>query len=86
MGPFNKITGEFFAPETLRDRFGGVNTTKNFLGVGKTPPLLERSFKTASKLKGELRTDIVMESIPPMELLSLVEDIHVNKIFIFWIY
>ena len=40
--------------------------------------MLERSFKAATKLKGELPTDIEMESIPPMELLSLVEDIHVK--------
>ena len=25
-----KQTGEFFAPKTLRDRFGGVNTMKKF--------------------------------------------------------
>ena len=40
--------------------------------------MLERSFKAATKLKGELPTDIEMESIPPMELLYLVEDIHVK--------
>ena len=51
---------------------------KNFLGVDNTPPSLERSFKAATKLKGELPTDIEMESTPPMELLSLVEDIHVK--------
>ena len=51
---------------------------KIFSGVNKTPPSLERSFKAATKLKGELPTDIEMESIPPMELLSLVEDIHVK--------
>ena len=31
-----KQTSEFFAPKTLRDRFGGVNTMKNFLGIDKT--------------------------------------------------
>ena len=51
---------------------------KIFSGVDKTLPSLERSFKAATKLKGELPTDIEMESIPPMELLSLVEDIHVK--------
>ena len=40
--------------------------------------MLERSFKAATKLKGELPTDIEMESIPPLELSSLVEDIHVK--------
>ena len=40
-----KQTGEFLAPKTLRDRFGGVNAMKNFLGIVETPPVLERSFK-----------------------------------------
>ena len=74
-----KQTGKFFAPKTLRDRFCGVNTMKIFLGINKAPPLLERSFQAATKLKGELPTDIEMESIPPMELLSLVEDIHAKR-------
>ena len=56
--PLTKQTGEFFAPKTLRDRYGGVNTMKIFLGVDKTPPALERSFKAATKLKHELPTDI----------------------------
>ena len=76
--PLTKQTGKFFTPKTLRDRFGGVNTMKNFLGVDKTPPLLERSFKAATRLKGELPTDLEMESIPLEELSSLVEDIHVK--------
>ena len=48
--PLTKQTGEFFAPKTLRDKFGGANTMKNFLGVDKTPPAIERSFKAAAKL------------------------------------
>ena len=78
MGFFNKKTGEYLAPKTLRDRFGGVNTMKNFLGVDKTPPALERSFKAATKLKSELPTDLEMESIPLKELSFLVEDIHIR--------
>ena len=66
-----KQTGEFFAPKTLRHRFGGVNTMKNFLGTNRTPPALEGSLSAASKLKSESPTDLEMESIPPMELLSL---------------
>ena len=65
--PLTKQTGDFLAPRSLRDRFGGVNTIKTFLGVDKTPPSLERSFKAATKFKGELSTDIEMERIPPME-------------------
>ena len=51
---------------------------KNFLDIDRTPPSLERSLSVASKLKSELTTDLEMESIPPMELSSLVEDIHVK--------
>ena len=60
----------------LRDRFGGVNTIKNFLGIEITPPSLERLITVASKLKAELPTDLQIESIPLKELSSLVEDIH----------
>ena len=59
-----KQTGEFFAPKTLRDRFGGVNTMKNFLGIETTPPTLERSFKAVTKVKAALPTDLEMECIP----------------------
>ena len=77
--PLTKQTGEFFAPKTLKDRFGGVNAMKNVLGIDKTPPVLERSFKAATKLKGELPTDLQMETLPLEDLSSLVEDIHVKR-------
>ena len=48
--PLTKQTCEFFAPKALRDRLGGINTMKKFLGVDKTPPSLEISFKDATKL------------------------------------
>ena len=51
---------------------------KIVLGIDRTPPSLERSFKTANKLKAELPIDLEMESIPLEELSSLVEDIHVK--------
>ena len=70
--------GEFFAPKILRDRFGGVNTMKNFLGIDKTPPALERSLKAAVRLNRDLPTDLEMESIPLEDLSSLVEDIHIK--------
>ena len=76
--PLTKRSGEFFAPKTLRDRFSGVNTMKKFLGVDKTPPALERSFKDATKLKGELPTDLEMERIPLEDLSCFVEDIHLK--------
>ena len=74
--PLTKQTGEFFVSKILRDRFGGVNTIKNFLGIEITPPSLERLITVASKLKAELPTDLQIESIPLKELSSLVEDIH----------
>ena len=63
---------------TLMEKKNQNNNNKIFLGIDKTPISLERSFKAATKLKGELPTDIEMESIPPMELLYLVEDIYVK--------
>ena len=51
---------------------------KSVLSLDETPPALERSFKTAIKLKDKLPTDLEMESIPPKELSSLAEDIHVK--------
>ena len=74
--PLTKQTGEFFAPKTLRDRLGGVNTMKIFLGIDKMPPALERSLKAATKLSRELPTDSEMESIPLEDLSSLAEEIH----------
>ena len=73
-----KQTGGFFAPKTLRDRFGGVNRMKNFLGIDKTPPALERSFRAATKLRRELPTDLDMENMRLEKLLSLVDNVHVK--------
>ena len=42
-----KQTGEFLAPKMLKDRFGGLSTMKNFLGINEKLPALERSFKAA---------------------------------------
>ena len=52
---------------------------KIFLGIYTTPTLLEKLISAASKLKAALPTDLQMESIPPIKLLSLVEDIHVKR-------
>ena len=69
----NKRTGELLAA-----KFGGLNVMKSVLSLDETPSALERSFKATTKLRYELPRDIEMESIPLMELLSLVEDIHVK--------
>ena len=47
----NKRTGEFLASKTLREKFGGLNPMKNFLGLDETPSVLDRSLKAASKVK-----------------------------------
>ena len=78
MVPLTKQTGNFFAAKTLRDRLGGLNTMKNFLGIEKTPPALERSLKAATKLKAGLPTCLEVESIPLEKLSSLVDGIHVK--------
>ena len=62
----------------LRKKFGGINIIKSVLSLDETPSALERSFKAATKLKGELPTDLEIERIPLKELLSLAEDIHVK--------
>ena len=74
----NKRTGEFLAPKTLREKFGGLNMMKSVSSLDETPSALEKSFKAATKLSRELPTDLEMESIPLEELLSLVEDINVK--------
>ena len=76
--PLTKQTGDFFAAKTLRDRLGGLNTMKIFLGADKTPPTLERSLKGATKLKTGLPADLEMESIPPEEFSSSAKEIHVK--------
>ena len=74
----NKPTGEFLAAKTLREKFGGLNIMKSVLSLEETPSALERSLKAATRLSRELPTDIEIESIPPEELSSLVEDNHVK--------
>ena len=73
-----KQTGQFFAPKTLKDRFGGLNIMKNVLGLDETPSSFDRSIKAATKLKGELPAALMMESITLKDHSSLVEDIHVK--------
>ena len=74
----NKITGKFLAAKTLREKFGGLNIMKNVLSLDETPSALKRSIKTASKLKSELPTDLMMESISLKDLSSLAEEIHIK--------
>ena len=72
----NKRTGEFLAPKTLREKFGGLNIMKSVLSLDQTSSALKRLISAATKFKSELLTDLQIESIPLRELSSLVEDIH----------
>ena len=72
----NKRTGEVLVAKTLREKFGGSNIMKSVLSLDETPSVLERYFK--AELRCGLPTDIEVESIPLMELSSLVEYIHVK--------
>ena len=72
----NKRTGDFLAPKTLREKFGGLNIMKSVLSLYQTSSALKRSISAATKFKSELLTDLQIESIPLRELSSLVEDIH----------
>ena len=74
----NKRTGEFLAPKTLREKFGGLNILKSVLNLDQTPSALEKSISAATKLQSELPTGLEMESIPLKELSPLAEDIHVK--------
>ena len=74
----NKRTGEFLAPKTLREKFGGLNILKSVSNLDQTPSALEKSISAATKLQSELPTGLEMESIPLKELSSLAEDIHVK--------
>ena len=74
----NKHTGGFLSAKTLREKFGGLYIRKSVLNLDKTPPALEKSVKAATKLKGELLTDIEMESMPLEKLSSLVENTHIK--------
>ena len=51
---------------------------KRFLDIDETQPVLERSFKVATKHKRELPIDIEMEDIQLMELSYFAKEIHVK--------
>ena len=74
--PLTKQTGDFLASKTLRDGLDGLNAMKKCLGIDKTPPVLERSLRATTKLKGELPTNLMMESIQLKDLSSLAKEIH----------
>ena len=44
------------------DNFNGLYAMKNVLSIEETPPVTERSFKVATKLRCELPTNMYMEN------------------------
>ena len=43
--PLSKQAGEFLAPKSLGDRFGGIFAMKNFLAIDETPLTLKDLLK-----------------------------------------
>ena len=65
-----KQTGEFLEPNTRKHIFGQLNAIETFLDIEESSPVLERYFKSTTKLKRELLTDIRMENILIIKILS----------------
>ena len=74
-----KQTIKFLVPKALRYKFGGLFAMKNFMGIEKTPPAFEQSFKAAIKLKRELPVKIERESVPLMKTSRLANDIQFTQ-------
>ena len=74
----NQQTGEFLAVSTLITKFGGLTPIKNFLNLGRTPPAIDRSVKAANLLKSEIPTQTDIETIPLLDLSSVVEDLRIK--------
>ena len=74
----NQRTGKFLAVSTLKTKFGGLTLMKNFLNLEQTPPSIDRSIKAANLLKSEIPTQTDIETIPPSDLSSVVEEIHIK--------
>ena len=51
---------------------------RSVLNLDETPPVLDQSFMTTSKVRSELPTEIEMENITILKLFSSAEDIHVK--------
>ena len=74
----NQRTGEFLAVSTLKTKFGGLTLMKKFLNLEQTPPSIDRSIKAADLLKSEIPTQTDIETIPLLDLSSVVEEIHIK--------
>ena len=71
----DKRTGKPLAITTLKNKFGGVEAMKNFLGLDSTPIVLERSFNEAKKLSDKTPTEIEMHSMSNEKLLDSITKI-----------
>ena len=58
---YNKRTGEFLAPKTLKEKFGGLNITKSALSLDQTPSALERSITVMLRLNAPLLLNAPLE-------------------------
>ena len=58
---YNKRTGEFLAPKTLKEKFGGLNITKSALSLDQTSSALERSITVMLRLNAPLLLNAPLE-------------------------
>ena len=72
----DKRTGKPLAINTIKNKFGGVEAMKNFLGLDSTLIVLERSFNEAKKLNDKIPTEIEMHSMSNEKLLDSISKIH----------
>ena len=74
-----KRNSNLYSASSLKSIFGRVDAVRrSVLNLDETPPVIKRSNKAAIKLMDELPANIKMECIPPLELPSLAENIHVK--------
>ena len=60
--------GKSLAPKTLENKLGGLSARKGFLRIDKTSSALEQSFKTVTKIKRELPSNIEIGSVPHFDI------------------
>ena len=78
MGSFDKTNRQISCTKNIKRKVGLTLCKNKLLWIDETSLTLERSFKAITNLKYELPTDVEMETVPPMELSSLAENIYVK--------
>ena len=63
--------GKFFGPKSLRNRLSEHSAMKSFLGIYERTPELLQFFKAATKVRGELPTDVNI-SVPTVNFQKIM--------------